>query len=124
MIGEAALILTVGAVVDLATERARLAKEIERLADDIGKIDRKLGNEQFIAKAKPEVVEEQRERRAQGEQAGTKGAAGAAGRPGKQPSGGGQQKGKALWADRSRLVDRDRPGLRRRRGAGSGSTAG
>jgi len=33
----------------------------------MGKIDQKLGNAQFIAKAKEEVVEEQRERRAEAE---------------------------------------------------------
>jgi valyl-tRNA synthetase len=31
---------------------------------EIDKIDRKLGNEQFVAKAPPEVIEEQRQRRA------------------------------------------------------------
>ena len=30
---------------------------------EIDKIDKKLSNEQFVAKAKPEVIEEQRERR-------------------------------------------------------------
>jgi valyl-tRNA synthetase len=69
VLGEATLVLPVGGVVDLAGERARLAKEIDRLADDIDKIERKLGNEQFVAKAKPEVVEEQRERQAQAAQA-------------------------------------------------------
>ena len=46
--------------VDLARERARLAKEIGRLDTEIAKIGTKLGNAQFLAKAKPEVVEEQR----------------------------------------------------------------
>ena len=60
----ATLILPVGEVVDLAREKARLAKEIGRLDSEIAKIAAKLGNPQFLAKAKPEVVEDQREREA------------------------------------------------------------
>ncbi len=60
----ATLVLPLGEVVDLAREKARLAKEIGRLDGEIAKIAAKLGNPQFIAKAKPEVVEDQREREA------------------------------------------------------------
>ena len=60
----ATLILPLGEVVDLAREKARLAKEIGRLDSEIAKIAAKLGNPQFLAKAKPEVVEDQREREA------------------------------------------------------------
>jgi valyl-tRNA synthetase len=62
VLDEATIVLPLAGVIDLAQERARLAKEIARLESDIEKIAKKLGNEQFIAKAKPEVVEEQRER--------------------------------------------------------------
>jgi valyl-tRNA synthetase len=61
----ATLILPLGEVVDLARERARLAKEIGRLEAEIAKIGAKLGNPNFVAKAKPEVVGEQREREAE-----------------------------------------------------------
>ncbi len=60
----ATLVLPLGEVVDLAREKARLAKEIGRLESEIAKIAAKLGNPQFLAKAKPEVVEDQREREA------------------------------------------------------------
>jgi valyl-tRNA synthetase len=60
----ATMILPLGEVVDLARERARLAKEIGKLDGEIAKFAAKLGNPQFLAKAKPEVVEEQRERKA------------------------------------------------------------
>ena len=69
VLDEATLLLPLGDIMDLAQERARLAKEIARLDGEIDKSARKLGNEQFIAKAKPEVVEEQRERQADAEQA-------------------------------------------------------
>jgi valyl-tRNA synthetase len=50
-------------VIDLDAERARLAKEIQKLDVDVIKIDAKLGNADFIKRAPEEVVEEQRERR-------------------------------------------------------------
>jgi valyl-tRNA synthetase len=50
-------------VIDLDAERARLAKEIQKLDVEVGKIDAKLGNADFITRAPEEVVEEQRERR-------------------------------------------------------------
>lgn len=50
-------------VIDLDAERARLAKEIQKLDVEVGKIDAKLGNADFIRRAPEEVVDEQRERR-------------------------------------------------------------
>jgi valyl-tRNA synthetase len=67
VVGEATLSMPLAGVIDLNAERSRLAKELTRLETDMGKIDQKLGNAQFIAKAKEEVVEEQRERRAEAE---------------------------------------------------------
>jgi valyl-tRNA synthetase len=60
----ATLILHLSGVVDLAREKARLAREIARLDAEIGKIATKLANPGFLAKARPEIVEEQREREA------------------------------------------------------------
>jgi valyl-tRNA synthetase len=59
--------LPIADVIDLGAERARLTKEIARLGGDIDKIDKKLGNADFLARAPEEVVEEQRERRADAE---------------------------------------------------------
>jgi len=60
--GGVTIALPLAEVIDLAAERTRLTKELEKVSGEIGKIDRKLGNEQFIAKAPDEVIEEQRER--------------------------------------------------------------
>jgi valyl-tRNA synthetase len=60
----ATLILRVGDVVDLPREKARLGKEIGRLDAELAKITAKLANPSFLAKARAEVVEEQREREA------------------------------------------------------------
>jgi valyl-tRNA synthetase len=60
----ATLILPLGDIVDLGQEKARLGKEIGRLDADLAKFSAKLGNPGFLAKAKPEIIEEQREREA------------------------------------------------------------
>ena len=60
--GEAAALPLEG-VIDLDAERARLAKEIQKLDAEVAKIDAKLGNADFLKRAPEEVVDEQRERR-------------------------------------------------------------
>lgn len=60
--GDTALIPLAG-VIDIAAEAARLRKEADRLNADVTKIDAKLANEDFLARAPEEVVDEQRERR-------------------------------------------------------------
>ncbi|MGJ0453286.1 MAG: valine--tRNA ligase [Methylocystis sp.] len=50
-------------VIDLGAERARLAKEIGKLEAELKKLDAKLANEGFLAKAEEEVIDEHRERR-------------------------------------------------------------
>ena len=62
---EATAILPLAEVIDLDQERARLKREMEKAEGAIAKIDKKLGNQQFLAKAPPEVVETQHERRAE-----------------------------------------------------------
>jgi valyl-tRNA synthetase len=51
-------------LIDMEAEAKRLRKEIEKAQSEIEKIDRKLGNEDFIAKAPEKVVTLQKERRA------------------------------------------------------------
>ena len=63
----ATLALPVAAFIDLAAEKARLAKEVASLGADIERTAKKLGNPDFIARAPEEVVEEQRERLAEAE---------------------------------------------------------
>jgi len=64
VVPEATVVLPLAGIIDAAAERQRLQKEIKKLEGDIAGIDRRLGNADFIAKADPEVVDENRERRA------------------------------------------------------------
>jgi valyl-tRNA synthetase len=59
----ATLSVQLAGVIDPAAEILRLGREIERQRAAIEKIDRKLANADFLAKADPVVVEEQRDRR-------------------------------------------------------------
>ncbi|WP_421990362.1 valine--tRNA ligase [Roseococcus sp.] len=65
--GEATLMLPLADVIDLGAERARLSKDRAKAEIEVKKINGKLGNPEFIAKAKEEVIEENRERLADAE---------------------------------------------------------
>jgi len=58
------VLLPIADVIDVGAERARLAKEIARLDGEITRFDKRLANAAFVAKAPPEVVETEREKRA------------------------------------------------------------
>jgi len=63
IVDEATLIMPVADIIDLAKERDRLQKQIAKLQDDIRKTDEKLGNQQFVDRAPPEILEEFRTRK-------------------------------------------------------------
>ncbi len=65
VVGDTSAALPLGGVIDAAAETARLGREIEKAESDLGKMDAKLSNPQFMAKAKEEAVEEARERKAE-----------------------------------------------------------
>jgi valyl-tRNA synthetase len=50
-------------VIDFSAEKARLDKEIVKAEADIKRVDAKLSNEKFVANAREEVVEEEKEKR-------------------------------------------------------------
>ena len=62
ILNEATIFLPLEGVIDLEAEKGRLNKEISRLESEIGKVEKKLSNENFVARAKPEVVQENRDR--------------------------------------------------------------
>lgn len=63
VVGEATWALPLAGFIDIAAEKSRLEKEVTKLDGEVGQIDKKLGNEQFVAKAPEEVIEEQKARR-------------------------------------------------------------
>ncbi|MEL6258023.1 MAG: class I tRNA ligase family protein [Pseudomonadota bacterium] len=66
VLDEATLCLDVSGLIDPKAEMARLKKEIAKLEGEIGGIEKKLSNENFLAKAPEEVVAEQKERLVEG----------------------------------------------------------
>ena len=60
VVGEARMCLFMA--IDLAAEKVRLAKEVARLENEITKANSKLGNEAFVAKAPPAVIEQEQKR--------------------------------------------------------------
>ncbi len=62
---EATVALPLEGMIDFAAERARLNKELEKIAKDMAGIDGRLNNPGFVAKAPDEVLEESRERKAE-----------------------------------------------------------
>ena len=65
LVGEATVSMPLAGIIDMDAERARLGKDRDKAAKEISRIEAKLGNEQFMAKAPEEVVAEQRERLAE-----------------------------------------------------------
>ena len=65
VIGEATACLPLGELIDLKAEDARLSKELAKNAEEIGRIEKKLGNPNFVAKAASDVVEGEREKLAE-----------------------------------------------------------
>ncbi len=65
VVGEAIAALPLGDVIDLAKERIRLQKDLKKAEDEMARFDAKLNNPAFVSRAPEEVIEEQKERRAE-----------------------------------------------------------
>ncbi len=59
VIDQTTLILPIADIIDLDAERARLRKQIEKLDEDIKKVEQKLSNERFVNNAPQEIIDEQ-----------------------------------------------------------------
>ncbi|BAD39351.1 valine--tRNA ligase [Symbiobacterium thermophilum] len=57
----AEIYVPLGGLIDLPKEIERLTKELTTTGDELAKLEKKLSNEGFLTKAKPEVVEKTRE---------------------------------------------------------------
>jgi valyl-tRNA synthetase len=68
VLDEATLALPLAEVIDLAKEKARLARELEKASADVERIKARLANQGFVGKAPEHVIEAERERQAELEQ--------------------------------------------------------
>lgn len=65
VVGEATVCLPLGSLVDLSAEKLRLEKAIGKVEQERERILGKLSNEKFVANARPDVVDAERERLAE-----------------------------------------------------------
>jgi valyl-tRNA synthetase len=65
VVDEATVVLEIADLIDASEEVARLDKQLGKLGGEITGLEKRLGNEAFVAKAPAEVVAEQRERLAE-----------------------------------------------------------
>jgi valyl-tRNA synthetase len=62
VLDEATVVLPLAGLIDIAAEQKRLAGARDKASVEAEKVARKLANGDFVSRAKPEVVEENRER--------------------------------------------------------------
>jgi valyl-tRNA synthetase len=62
VLDEATVVLPLAGLIDVAAERRRLAAGRDKARAEAAKVALKLANADFVSRAKPEVVEENRER--------------------------------------------------------------
>ncbi|SBS30081.1 Valine--tRNA ligase [Marinomonas aquimarina] len=60
LVGEMEVLVPMAGLIDKEAELARLQKEIDKASKDLQRIEGKLGNESFVAKAPAEVVEKEK----------------------------------------------------------------
>jgi valyl-tRNA synthetase len=68
VVGDTTAALPLADIIDMGAEAGRLRKEIAAAESDLGKMNAKLDNPSFVERAKPEAIEETRERKAELEQ--------------------------------------------------------
>jgi valyl-tRNA synthetase len=61
-VGAYEVIVPLAGVVDLDAEYDRLDGERAKIEDELSRVERKLGNEKFVSRARPEVVQKERDK--------------------------------------------------------------
>jgi valyl-tRNA synthetase len=62
LVGDMRVLVSLAGIVDVAAERDRLGKQLDKTENDLAKVVSKLGNERFVANAPAAVVDKERER--------------------------------------------------------------
>jgi valyl-tRNA synthetase len=60
LVGDMEVLVPMAGLIDKDAEMARLNRELERLAKEVARLEGKLGNEKFTAKAPADVVEKEK----------------------------------------------------------------
>jgi valyl-tRNA synthetase len=68
VVGSTEIYLPLDDLINLDEERSRLAKEVSKAEDELLRVQRKLANGDFLAKAKSEVIEKERQKASQFEE--------------------------------------------------------
>ncbi len=69
LVGEMRQLIPLAGLIDKAAEQARLQKNIQKLEQETQRLNGKLGNENFVARAPQKVVDKEKEKLANAESA-------------------------------------------------------
>jgi valyl-tRNA synthetase len=62
LVGELKVMIPLAGLIDVAAEKERLGKELDKLAGEIRRLEGKLGNDKFVANAPEAVVQKERDK--------------------------------------------------------------
>ncbi len=65
VVGDMRIFVPLEGIVNPDTEIARLEKELAKVDKDFQAVEKKLANQEFVAKASPEAIDKQRNRQAE-----------------------------------------------------------
>jgi valyl-tRNA synthetase len=65
IVGGTEVLLPLGDMINLKEEQTRLTKEVDKMEEELSRVQKKLSNPDFLGKAKAEVIEKEREKSAQ-----------------------------------------------------------
>ncbi|WP_299002004.1 valine--tRNA ligase [uncultured Shewanella sp.] len=65
LIGDMELLIPMAGLIDVAAEMARIDKQLDKAANEFSRIDKKLSNQGFVAKAPAAVIEKERAKQAE-----------------------------------------------------------
>ena len=69
LVGEMRLLIPLAGLIDKSAEQARLQKNVQKLEQETARLNGKLGNENFVARAPQDVVDKEKEKLADAESA-------------------------------------------------------
>ena len=62
IVGGTEIHLPLGDMINCEEEQARLTKEVDKVEEELSRVQKKLGNPRFLGKAKEEVIQKEREK--------------------------------------------------------------